>query len=547
MRPDSDSEEAAEANSKSATFFLFLKSLFTPHICAMSSTSCAPIVLGSRKSDLALWQALEVLRLLESDGLRSPDAPSLCVRTEASQGDLVLDRSLSALASGNPGLFTKELEVGLVSCAYDMAVHSLKDMPTTLPQGLALAGISARDDPRDAIVLSARHAAAGLSGLEDLPPGSIVGTSSLRREAFLRRFYPHLRTALVRGNLNTRLRKLDAAPATGAGGSSEPAAAAALTAAAAAAEVPTCYDALLLAAAGLKRMGWANRITAYPSTEDCPYGVGQGALGIECREGDARAQQLARDVTHPASALRCLAERAFLRALQGGCQVPIGVSTSLLHQRTCSAAAAGALRGGSGSSGSPLATDLGAVDEAEGASGGSSSSSSSGGSECAVYTLVLRGTVTSCAGSASLTVEVSRAVSIPRGRVLCTVGTHGLEAVRSAAWVGDSELRLGAAAMHCGGVGGGGGVSASGATAAGAGSTRVHLGVTEAEWASLVATGEEVGLAAAQKLVAVSGAQALLEQLGLDAAGVGGSVGGAGGGGPKRPITYGALEEPADR
>ena len=485
------------------------------------------IVLGSRKSDLALWQAVEVLRLL-SCGDGAPGAQGMCIRTEVAQGDVALEQSLSSLAAGNPGLFTKELEVGLVSGAYDLAVHSLKDMPTTLPAGLVLGGISARDDPRDAVVLAARHAAAGLRGLDDLPPGSVIGTSSLRREAYLRRFYPQLKTALVRGNLNTRLRKLDAGGSgSGSGSAGEAAAAPGPAPSAAAAggssggssggSAPpgdTAYDALLLAAAGLKRMGWAHRISSYPATEDCPYGVGQGALGIECRQDDPRALQLACNVTHPASALRCLCERAFLRALEGGCQVPIGVISSLLpsapRARAPAAAAAAAAALHTGAAAAP--GDIGAQDEAAAAGEAAAQPMP------LAHTLVLRGTITSLDGSTSLTAEVSRAVLLPRGRTLQVVGTHGLDAVRGAVRSGgDTELRL------CGGGGGGGG---------GEGSLRVGLGVTREEWEGMVACGEECGRACAEKLLGMRGGAAVVAQLGL---------------GGRRELTYGALEAPADR
>jgi porphobilinogen deaminase len=342
-----------------------------------SSSAAAPgapsplVVIGSRKSELAMWQAREVERLLHAHprnnggapppagGASSPSSPALSfvIRTEASTGDRVLDQSLASLAAACPGIFTKELEAGLLGRVYDVAVHSLKDVPTTLPAGLLLAGVGRREDPRDALVVAARHMGS-VRSLADLPAGSVVGTSSLRREAMVRRDYPALTVVGVRGNLNTRLRKLDgggaqegagaevvaeastAAATTragqwsagGGGGDTASAAAAApaadpqsSSASSAPPTAPQAYDALVLATAGLVRMGWEDRITSRLSAHQFPYGVSQGSLGIECREDDARARALARSLTHGPSALRCLTERAFLNRLQGGCQVPIGV------------------------------------------------------------------------------------------------------------------------------------------------------------------------------------------------------------------------------
>jgi hydroxymethylbilane synthase len=309
-------------------------------------------VLGSRKSDLALWQTREIARLLSGRRSRSRVTMPIVIETEGSRGDVVLDTPLSTLAATDPGIFTKELEVGLLSKRYDLCVHSLKDMPTTLPTGLCLAGISRRDDPRDAVVMSKVLAERGIRQLSQLPSGAVIGTSSVRREATLKRDYPHLVVRSVRGNLHTRLRKLDGEWTGGngnvgdvitLGGKGKGEGGESLVSLPLESEkskdietinTPTdlvlsvttvSYDALILAAAGLSRMGWASRISSYLSSSEMPHCVGQGALGLEARIGDATACAIARVATHGPSAMRCLAERAFLNKLQGGCQVPIGV------------------------------------------------------------------------------------------------------------------------------------------------------------------------------------------------------------------------------
>jgi hydroxymethylbilane synthase len=199
---------------------------------------------------------------------------------------------------GDKGLFTKELEVAMQAREIDFAVHSLKDLPTRLPEGLVLGAVTEREDPADALVLRAdlkQHQ------LETLPEGTVVGTSSLRRLAQLRHHYPHLTFKDVRGNLNTRLQKLDAGE----------------------------FDALILATAGLTRLGMSDRIHQVIDPEISLHAVGQGALGIECRADDEEVMALFAPIIHYPTTQRCLAERAFLRELEGGCQVPIGVSTTI--------------------------------------------------------------------------------------------------------------------------------------------------------------------------------------------------------------------------
>src|SRR4030066_110712 len=242
------------------------------------------LVIASRESALAMWQAEHI-----RDRLRA-----LYPQTEVSilgmttQGDQILDVTLSKI--GGKGLFVKELETALEEGRADIAVHSLKDVPMHLPEGFMLACIGEREDPRDAFV-SNNHA-----NLEALPAGSVVGTSSLRRESQLRARFPHLNIEPLRGNVQTRLRKL------GEGGNA----------------------AIILAAAGLKRLGLGNRIRALITSEDSLPAVGQGALGLEGRADRADVIALLQPLHHPDTAACVFAERALSRALGGSCQVPLG-------------------------------------------------------------------------------------------------------------------------------------------------------------------------------------------------------------------------------
>ena len=214
----------------------------------------------------------------------------------STQGDKILDVALAKI--GDKGLFTKELELGMLQNETDLAVHSLKDLPTNLPEGLVLGCVTERENPADALVV---HEKLKDKQLETLPEGAVIGTSSLRRLAQLRYHFPHLEFKDVRGNLNTRLAKLDAGE----------------------------YDALILAFAGLHRLGMSDRIHQIIPPEISLHAVGQGALGIECRAGDNNILNLLKSLEHTATAQRCYAERAFLRELEGGCQVPIGVNTQI--------------------------------------------------------------------------------------------------------------------------------------------------------------------------------------------------------------------------
>lgn len=259
----------------------------------MSSTVSNPtrtIRIGSRKSQLALVQTYWVQEQLQK---AFPDR-TFEVHTMSTQGDKILDVALAKI--GDKGLFTKELEVGMLNGETDFAVHSLKDLPTNLPEGLMLGCVTERENPADALVVHEKHKD---KQLDTLPEGAVIGTSSLRRLAQLRHHYPHLAFKDVRGNVITRLAKLDAGE----------------------------YDALILAFAGLHRLDLGDRIHQSIPSDVSLHAVGQGALGIECREGDTEILELLKALQHQPTAYRCYAERAFLRELEGGCQVPIGVNT----------------------------------------------------------------------------------------------------------------------------------------------------------------------------------------------------------------------------
>eukprot|EP00037_Helgoeca_nana_P020880 m.208911 g.208911 ORF g.208911 m.208911 type:complete len:366 (-) comp25432_c2_seq4:1555-2652(-) len=263
--------------------------------------------IGSRKSKLAMIQTEGVMATLQA---LNPTY-TFELHTMETIGDKVLDVALSKIGTKN--LFTRELEVLLVSGDVDLVVHSLKDLPTTLPPGLALGAICEREDPRDAVIFRA-DLSGSYSNLASLPAGSVVGTSSLRRTAQLLALYPELVFESVRGNLNTRLKKLDSSTNDGA-------------------ELMR-YSALVLAAAGIHRMGWKDRIGEYLDPQYCPYAVSQGSVGIECREGDRATFALLRGIGHKESTYRCIAERACMRVLEGGCSVPIGVFSKLSADRT---------------------------------------------------------------------------------------------------------------------------------------------------------------------------------------------------------------------
>ena len=246
-------------------------------------TSLDILRIATRSSPLALWQAEEVSRRLRALH------PALEVElvTMKTRGDKILDAPLAKV--GGKGLFVKELEAGMLEGRADIAVHSMKDVPVEFPEGLELALIMQREDPRDAFV--SNH----YDSLESLPAGARVGTSSLRRQTQIRERFPQLELDWLRGNVNTRLAKLDAGE----------------------------YDAIILASAGLKRLGFAQRIRACLEPEVSLPAIGQGAIGIECRSDDPAVQSLIAPLADRDTTLRVQAERAMNERLEGGCQVPI--------------------------------------------------------------------------------------------------------------------------------------------------------------------------------------------------------------------------------
>ena len=242
------------------------------------------LIIATRESPLALWQA-EFVRSALTQAYPDVDVQLLGM---TSRGDQLLDVPLAKV--GGKGLFVKELEEALLDGRADIAVHSMKDVPMAFPAGLGLGVICAREDPSDAFVSNQYRT------LEELPAGSVVGTSSLRRECQLRSRRPDLDIKFLRGNVNTRLRKLDEAE----------------------------YDAIILASAGLIRLGFAGRIAQHMDICDSLPAGGQGAVGIELRSDDSAVLSLLQVVHHEPTARRVIAERAMNKRLEGGCQVPIG-------------------------------------------------------------------------------------------------------------------------------------------------------------------------------------------------------------------------------
>ncbi len=255
-------------------------SLLSPH----------KIVIASRESLLAMWQAKFIQKCL---GELYPQT-EISILGMTTRGDQILDQSLSKI--GGKGLFIKELEQALEDGHADIAVHSMKDMPMNVPEGFKLAAITEREDPRDAFVSNQ------YTSLQELPEGSIVGTSSLRRESQLRAQFRHLKVHPLRGNVQTRLRKLDEGQ----------------------------YAAIILAAAGLKRLELSNRITALLDPEQSLPAVGQGALGIECRADRDDLVELLRPLHHMETAYCVEAERSMSRVLGGSCQVPLGAFAEIV-------------------------------------------------------------------------------------------------------------------------------------------------------------------------------------------------------------------------
>ncbi|XP_020358327.1 porphobilinogen deaminase-like [Oncorhynchus kisutch] len=251
------------------------------------------IRIGTRKSQLACIQTDSVAEKLK--GLY-PDVHIEIVGMTTT-GDKILDTALSKI--GEKSLFTKELETALERNEVDMVVHSLKDLPTALPPGFTIGAVLKRENPHDAVVLHPKNTG---KSLDTLPNKSVIGTSSLRRAAQLKKRFPHLEFKDIRGNLNTRLKKLDE---------------------------KDDFSAIILAAAGLRRMGWESRVSQILGPEDCMYAVGQGAIAIEVRAKDKDILEMVSVLHDPNTVLRCIAERAFLRRLEGGCSVPVAVHTEV--------------------------------------------------------------------------------------------------------------------------------------------------------------------------------------------------------------------------
>ncbi|WP_048600499.1 hydroxymethylbilane synthase [Rubeoparvulum massiliense] len=250
------------------------------------------IIVGSRRSQLALTQTRWVIHQLEALGLPF----QFQIEEIVTKGDQILDVALSKV--GGKGLFVSEIEQALLEGRIDFAVHSMKDMPAVIPDGLMLGAVPKRVDPRDAFI-----SREGIP-LAELPQGAVIGTSSLRRSIQLTQYRSDLKIAMLRGNLDTRLRKLKEGQ----------------------------FDAIILAMAGLQRLQWEDVVTEALDTEICLPAVGQGALAIECRADDQEVRQLLQQIHHVVTAETVAAERAFLRKLEGGCQIPIGAFCEKLEK-----------------------------------------------------------------------------------------------------------------------------------------------------------------------------------------------------------------------
>jgi len=255
----------------------------------------SPLVIGTRGSPLALAQAHETQDRLAA--ALSFDKAQLPLSVLKTTGDMIQDRPLSE--AGGKGLFTKELDAALFENAIDLAVHSAKDLPTMLPDGLVIAGYLPREDPRDAFI--SRQA----PSLAALPGGTVVGSASLRRQAMVKRLRPDLEVALLRGNVNTRLAKIDRGE----------------------------VGATLLAMAGLKRLGFLERVTAVLETADFLPAVGQGAIAVVVRESDEATRSAVEAIVDPATGVALAAERAFLTVLDGSCRTPIAGHATLENGR----------------------------------------------------------------------------------------------------------------------------------------------------------------------------------------------------------------------
>ena len=269
------------------------------------------IIIGTRGSKLALWQA----EWVKSELQRLHPGLKVELNKIKTTGDKILDVPLAKV--GGKGLFVKEIEEALLSGGADLAVHSMKDVPTDFPEGLHLPVICKREDPRDAFISGIRNSQFAIRNFRELPQGATVGTSSLRRSCQLLSLRPDLRIEQLRGNLDTRLRKLDEGQ----------------------------FDAIILAAAGVKRLGWGDRITEIITPEISLPAIGQGAIGIECRSGDEFINSLIAPLNHPETSVCVRAERAFLKKLEGGCQVPIAAHAMLVQERVVMDGLVGSISG----------------------------------------------------------------------------------------------------------------------------------------------------------------------------------------------------------
>ncbi len=256
------------------------------------------IIIGTRGSKLALWQAEWVKSELQK---LNPDL-KIELNKIKTTGDKILDVPLAKV--GGKGLFVKEIEEAILRGEADLAVHSMKDVPTDFPTGLHLAVICKREDPRDAFISGVKGKEFHINSFKELPKGATVGTSSLRRSCQLLSIRPDLKIEQLRGNLDTRLRKLDEGQ----------------------------FDAIILAAAGVKRLGWAERITETIEPEVSLPAIGQGAIGIECRVDDAFINNLIAPLNHEETSICVRGERACLKKLEGGCQVPIAAHARLVQK-----------------------------------------------------------------------------------------------------------------------------------------------------------------------------------------------------------------------
>jgi|CXWL01.1.fsa_nt_gi hydroxymethylbilane synthase len=270
-----------------------------------SNSVLRPLRIGTRGSDLALWQSRHVAALLAA----LPGAPPTELVIIKTEGDRIQDVPLSQVAG--KAFFTKEIEDALLADRVDLAVHSLKDLATLMPPGLAVGAVLEREDPRDVLIAS------GGRDLDRLPAGARVGTSSLRRRALLARWRPDLELVELRGNVPTRVERV----AEGR------------------------YDAIVLAAAGIKRLGLAGHITAFLPMDRVLPAVAQGAVAIQLRADDARTRQWVAQLDHATTRAATTAERAFLRRLEGGCQIPVGAHAAIADGRLALAGVVCALDG----------------------------------------------------------------------------------------------------------------------------------------------------------------------------------------------------------